>query len=264
MRGPSSSSFLCVTLAAAVSACGGDDTPPVTIASPEAFVSAAHEAACDALFRCDITGDVAQLRAVLGDASRCASVRAGAAALSWGDVNELPATVRLTRARYDGAAAARCIARIRATCDVQHTLAELCADVFTGTVAVGGMCMRHEDCSGGGWCDRGQATGMSACPGTCRARKPTGETCAINEECAARAVGERAECFPDTTGTSRCIPVRTGPVAMEGANCGHVIASGGGLDIPCAPGLSCVLASYQGVRNVDNTLINAARVLGLA
>lgn len=26
--------------------------------------------------------------------------------------------------------------------------------------------------------------------------------------------------------------------------------------------LSCVLASYQGVRNVDNTLINAARVLG--
>lgn len=225
-------------------ACSGDEEQAPSIATVDAFVSQAHTAACEALFRCGVSGnDLAVTRALLGDASRCASLRAGVGALRWGGVDELPATVRLGKARYDGAAALRCLTRIRATCDVAHPLAEMCGDVFAGTVAAGAACQRHEDCAGGGWCDRGQATGMASCPGQCTARKALGSECVANEECALGADGQRAECFPDMAGTSRCIRVRTGAAAPDGMPCGHLVTANGGLDIPCATGLACVFAS---------------------
>jgi hypothetical protein len=233
-----------VSVASILCACGGDEPEAPSIATVEAFVEQAHGAACDAFFRCGVSSnDLAVTRALLGDAARCASLRAGTAALGWGDVNELPATVRLGKARYNGTAALRCLTRLRATCDVTHPLAEMCSDVFAGTVAAGAVCQRHEDCAGGGWCDRGQATGALRCPGMCVARKPLGSECVANEECALGADGQRAECFPDAGGTSRCIRVRTGTTADDGMPCGHLVTSGGGLDIPCATGLACVFAS---------------------
>lgn len=224
-------------------ACSGEEEAP-TVATVDAFASQAHAVACEALFRCGTaSNEVAVTRALLGDAARCATLRAGVAPLGWGDLDELPATVRLGKARYDGAAAFRCLARLRATCDVGHPLAEMCPEVFAGTVAAGGVCQRHEDCAGGGWCDRGQATGAMTCPGMCRARAALGSPCEANEACSLGADGQRAECFPDAMGTSRCIRVRTGATATEGMPCGHLVTSNGGLDVPCAAGLACVFAS---------------------
>jgi len=233
-----------VSVASIVCACSGDEAEVPSIATVAAFVEQAHGAACDALYRCGTgNNDLAVTKALLGDAGRCAGLRAGAAALGWGDLNELPATVRLGKARYNGVAALRCLTRLRATCDVAHPLAEMCGDVFAGTVAAGAACQRHEDCAGGGWCDRGQATGAMRCPGTCAARIALGSECMASEACALGADGQRAECFPDAMGTSRCIRVRTGATADEGMPCGHLVTSGGGLDIPCATGLACVFAS---------------------
>lgn len=229
-------------LVAAVGACGGDDVP--TIETSTEFATQAESAACAALFRCAPSGgDLAMQRAYLGDANRCAGAKVGAALLGWGAVGDLLQAQRAGLVRYDGAAAARCIARIRATCDVQHTLGELCPDVFAGTVAAAGSCFRHEECAGGGWCDRGQATGMSACPGQCAARKRIGETCRVNDECAPQAAGERAECFPDATGRSRCVRVTTGPRAAAGQPCGHIVGSSYSQDIQCEAGVVCVMPS---------------------
>lgn len=231
-------------LAWVIGACGGEETAASSIATVEAFVAEAHTVACEAFFRCGASGnELAVTRALLGDPSRCAARRGGVAALRWGDVDELPATVRLGKARFDGAAARRCLDRLRATCDVAHPLAAMCGEVFVGAVATGGVCQRHEDCAGGGWCDRGQAAGMATCPGRCAARKAIGTACVTDEECALGPDGQRAECFPDATGTARCIRVRTGPVAAEGMPCGHLVTSNGGLDVPCATGLACVTAA---------------------
>jgi hypothetical protein len=227
--------------ASVVAACSGDDAP--SIDTPEAFVAQAQQAACDALFRCSFTTTVHELpRAYLGDATRCTTLRAGAANLGWGSLDDLLAATRQGKTRYDGAAAYRCIARLGATCDIEHNLGELCADVFTGTVAAGAACQRHEECAGGGWCDRGQAMAMNACPGMCRARKRIGETCSVNDECAPMAVGQRAECFPDASGSSRCVRVATGEAGAEGRPCGHIIGAAYAQDIQCAAGLGCVVA----------------------
>lgn len=221
-------------------ACSSDDAPGASIASPAAFARAANVAACEAIFRCAIPGQSAALaRAILGTSMNCVAAGTATALLGWGNLDDLAAAQRDGKARFDGAAAARCIARIQATCDVQHALRELCADVFTGTVAAGGQCLRGEECAGG-WCDRGQATGALVCPGACRARVRVGEACTVNAECAPRAAGERAECFPDVMGAPRCTTVRTLPPAAENAPCGHQIGASGGSDTVCADGLSCV------------------------
>ena len=230
-----------LVFASLVVACSGDDAPSIDTA--DAFVTQAQQAACDALFRCNAPGaDLANQRAYLGDAARCASLGVGASILGWGSLADLVAATRQSKVRYDGAAAYRCIARIAATCDVQHPIGELCSDVFTGTVAVGGACQRHEECAGGGWCDRGQATGGRACPGMCAARKRIGEACTVNDECAPAAVGQRAECFPDSSGTARCVRVATGAAGAEGSPCGHIIGAAYAQDIQCGAGLGCVAA----------------------
>lgn len=224
-----------------VASCSDDDA--LSIDTPEDFASQAQQAACAALFRCPVTvADAATQRAYLGGASRCASLRVGASALGWGSLDDLLVANRQGKVRYDGAAAYRCIARVNATCDVQHNLGELCSDVFAGAVAAGGACLRHEECAGNGWCDRGQATGTTSCLGMCRARKRTGEACTVNDECAPQAVGQRAECFPDSSGMSRCVRVATGEPAAEGRPCGHIIGSAYAQDIQCATGLGCVIA----------------------
>ncbi len=230
----------CVWLLGACS--DGDDAP--SIATADAFVAQAHEAACAALFRCtSLPGaELATQRAYLADAPRCTALRAGAPLLGWSALADLAAAAREGKVRYDGVAAARCIARLATTCDVQHRIGELCADVFTGTVATDGACQRHEECANNGWCDRGQATAMNACPGACKPRKRVGEACAVSDECMPSAAGQRAECFPDATGTARCIRTVTGAPGAEGQPCGHIVGSSGSQDIQCASGLACVAA----------------------
>jgi hypothetical protein len=224
-----------------VSGCSGDEDP--TIATPAEFVTQAHQTACSAFFRCDIPGaEAATIKLYLSGVNRCVSFSVGASVLGWGSLEDLEVAVREGKVRYDGAAALRCISRINTTCDVSHPISELCRDVFVGTVANEGMCQRHEECANGGWCDRGQATGMSTCPGVCKPRKRVGETCAVNDECAAVNVLQRAECFPDTSGMSRCTPVRSGSPAGVSMPCGHTIGAAYGLDTPCASGLMCVIA----------------------
>ncbi len=220
----------------------GDDAP--SVASPEEFVTLARRAACDALFRCSPAGaDLATQRAYLGDATRCATLSVGPSLLGWGSVDDLVVASRQAKVRFDGVAAARCLARIGATCDVAHPIGELCSDAFAGAVAVGGACLRHEECAGGGWCDRGQAMGMLTCPGACRARKRVGEACDVSDECAPAGAGQRAECFPDASGTSRCVRVTTGEPGAEGRPCGHIVGAAYAQDIPCAAGLACVIAT---------------------
>ncbi len=216
-------------------ACSGEEEAP-SVATVDAFASQAHTVACEALFRCGTaSNELLVTRALLGDAARCATLRAGAAALGWGDLNELPATVRLGKARYDGAAAFRCLARLRATCDVGHPPAEMCPEVFAGTVAAGGVCQRHEDCAGGGWCDRGRDR-RDDLPGDVSG--PRGPREPLHGQRGVRPRGRRpaGRVLPRRHGDLPLHPRSTGATATEGMPCGHLVTSNGGLDIPARRG----------------------------
>lgn len=56
-----------------------------------------------------------------------------------------------------------------------------CRDMVEGRVALGSACQRSEDCAGDAFCE----LTSSECPGTCAARKGSGESCQSDNECSA-------------------------------------------------------------------------------
>lgn len=190
-------------------------------------------AACEALFRCPATSESASVRLALGSVTTCA---AAIQRLGGGDIADLQRGVREARIRYDAAAAGRCLDGIRQRCDVNLSIDELCADVFQGTIAVGGQCFRHEECAGDAYCQGSS----SSCPGVCRARLAPGAACEMDRQCSSSG-SVPARCASSAAGMSRCVQLTHGATAPEGQPCGVIVADGAssGQKVTCAAGLYC-------------------------
>ncbi|MFO0625278.1 MAG: hypothetical protein U0325_06625 [Polyangiales bacterium] len=190
-------------------------------------------AACEALLRCP-NGNDSTARLLFGEPTACARViqRLGSA-----DLDDLQRGVREGRVRYDGVAAARCIASLRARCDVNLSVAELCGDVFQGTVAPNGQCFRHEECAADHYCRSDART----CPGVCTPRRAPGMPCDGAQQCVGSGSAPGV-CLIDSAAASvRCVRVTAQANATEGMPCGVVVPPGqsDGARVTCAAGLYC-------------------------
>lgn len=228
MRFSSGILVLCVGALAACSdtTTGGGGNNSLTI---DTFAPAYYRALCDSLFRCPTVGDNGAAVALLESASTCAT---RVPALGVGGMSDMMGLVRAGSIRFDGAAAAECLARVGQSCSQSDSeLASLCRRAFTGTVAAGGPCWRNEECASGGYCDHG--TDTRACPGTCRAPLAVGAACTLDRQCAGWLAG-----------TATCVSGMCGPVAdvaggVEGQRCG-VIPGTPANRVSCMTGLACI------------------------
>lgn len=169
--------------------------------------------ACANLTQATTSKFVACLKA---NTAALASVLQGAAFSSSNQCTDGGKAIAASRASYDSAKAASCLAAFgAATCDTLESVADsACQGVLTGKVAAGGACYTDVDCSGG-TCD---ASG-SSCPGKCVA------SIAKGQPCGAAAAGQ---CGP-------------GLVCGSGSTCVTPAAAGAvcGADDDCQAGLFC-------------------------
>jgi hypothetical protein len=160
------------------------------------------------------------------------------------------------RAKFDAAAADRCIAALKAaTCEVAIDVMDssACTGVVTGTVANGGACYDSLECTSG------SCSADAACPGTCVAFLRAGDACGDTvAEC-----GPGLECGPARTcvtpsqpggpcpcvaseycdSTSTCRAVQTSGACTASDQCAFGWACAGGACLPyvgvgadCTPG----------------------------
>lgn len=212
---------------------GGSDVPI------DGFQASLVGTACQALFRCPAAGESALVRELLRDPTNCTARLSGVGGATR-DVADLLAAVRAGTVRYDGAAARRCFDRMSATCvGLDTSLAEMCREVFTGTVAAGGRCHRQEECAGDAWCDHGSGA-VRECPGTCRPRVALGARCNGDRECTTATASGLSRCAFSGAMEPVCVEVREGAPAAEGQPCGDIPLGGNAESrVACASGLLC-------------------------
>lgn len=225
---------------------GGTGTNPGTTPGAsvpiEQLQAAIVPAACDAIFRCNTGNDLQETRALFGTVENC---RAQATTLGSSDVDDLRRAVTAGTVRYDGAAARRCVDQFATACNFGSDLFDGCQGVFTGTVAVGGMCWRSEECAGDAYCSHESAPGSPrTCPGRCTARVALGAQCSGGDsQCTRNGVTGQPNCDTGSTpgAMSVCVDRRNGAPAAEGAACGlSRMGATVQVDTPCATGLVCV------------------------
>src|SRR5204863_1355185 len=152
------------------------------------------------------------------------------------------------KVRYDAAMAGACIDLIDqvygAACSraalaaVPNRDSNVCDQVFTGTVALGGACFFSEECVKGGACvvtDANCARTLQCCAGTCVAGSPTvpvGGSCVSGVNCA-------GDSYCDTS-VSGAAGTCTLPTAGEGATCSGTI--------PCKAPLFCDTDAATGLQ----------------
>lgn len=137
---------------------------------------------------------------------------------SQGEYANYNAAVDAGRIIYDGLKAGQCINAIRGGgCETiqDNGGPEVCDQVFTGTVEVGGACTLDEECPATAYC-----AFSGVCPGACANRKAAGASCNGNDECTRGLVCD---------GSGKC----SAPVAAGGACDGEP-------GLKCASGLACV------------------------
>ena len=205
-------------LISALVGCGGDRGGPVPL---EELAARYADAVCDWGFRCCDGVEIGftsldECRAVLG--------------LQFEDwVDEQRGALATGRVAYDGDGAAECLADLAAaTCTGFEAVGAACV-IFVGQVQPGGTCNDPDECTGGGFCDRGACVappGVGAeCVGeqcgdgaycytrtpmdppgplyTCRALEPDGATCAGDHQCAGGHCDDLGRCGPESA-EQRC------------------------------------------------------------
>jgi hypothetical protein len=220
------------------------DTDPVDVAvghpiTLEQFPVALRGADCDRIFRCDREPGEPDLRTFYGSAEACREILARNPDKWLADLQRLVAAGTV---RYDPIAAGRCVARAATSCVFWRERAGVCAEVFTGTVATGGPCWRHEECAGDGYCVQMSATVSPRCPGQCRPRVPLGAACTgIGDSCSRRGAVGHVWCgAASPLATSVCYDLRDGAPTPEGAPCGEIRANDAlYFEARCAAGLYC-------------------------
>ncbi len=168
---------------------------------------------------------------------------------------------------YDPAAARACINALRADpCSLTNngSAAVACQDVWQGTQPAGGACSINEECGVEQFCSI-----TTACPGTCQARRTSGQSCNEERHCAAGLACTDGMCVaPPMTGAGcmdlggcglgslcsggQCRPVDEVLIANEGQACNLQM---GPL---CQEGLSCVVDAVM--PGVGATFVCRARV----
>jgi len=209
---------------------------PIPLAELPAEMRAAL---CEIVARCPFaaTPGARSAAALLGDRF-CDDITREAVA----HIRDLTASVQAGRARYDSAAAGRCLDRLTSVCLATNSdpFVERCRDVFRGTVAIGSGCFDDEECDDG-WCE-GTMPGYVNCSGTCRARTAVGRPCRRSAECQSPAGDAWVTCANleggmETGPTRYCQAVRLGATAGLGQPCGLV--GNDGTTSPCAQNLWC-------------------------
>lgn len=219
------------------SGCSSDDpaSSEVSLASLPSSIAAAY---CRVIFHCD-GASIASARVFYASEGECTS---SFPARQFSDLQPLAALVNAGRVRYDAQQAARCVEALGTTCAAGAQPAA-CALTFTGTVAAGGSCERDEVCAGDTYCDLSAPT--TGC-GTCRARRPLGQSCSNSGDCSRAGVQGTPTCSfalganPSDPPVRTCVDERTAAPAAEGQPCGTAMTSSNVyVSTPCAPGLVC-------------------------
>ncbi len=93
--------------------------------------------------------------------------------------DDIARAVNAKTAAFDPVKAKACLDGMRAlTCITSSQGSpEVCASVFTGTVAPGGACHLATECTPGSFCQVTGASGAPVCPGRCVAYAKAGEAC---------------------------------------------------------------------------------------
>lgn len=130
------------------------------------------------------------------------------------DIRRTVDAIAAGRVRYDGVAAARCIAETREQfCLIGALTARSCREAIRGLVAEGGACSASRECAGDAACE------IESCPGQCcqgrcgpprdlaRGSADFGEACQDHADCRPEAYCEtdrRCTRYPDEEG-QRCL-----------------------------------------------------------
>lgn len=114
-----------------------------------------------------------------------------------GDYQRWQAVIAAGTATYDAEAAQRCADATSATgCQLlQSGTAAECADVWTGTRALGATCSMDIECVGEAYCNGADCPGT---PGVCTMRSPGGGSCNSNNECETGLACEGRTCVVPT------------------------------------------------------------------
>jgi hypothetical protein len=115
------------------------------------------------------------------------------------------ASVMSGKAKYDGKAAAACLAAFdSAECKISTAMdsPQSCRDAVKGTVADGGDCLDDDECVSTR-CDVGSCAAGTCCPGVCVALSPLGASCGGSSasSCVSGAVCK----FDSATSTESCV-----------------------------------------------------------
>ncbi len=163
-------------------------------------------------------------------------------------IEEIVASVKAGKTKYDPQQAAICFGEFAAMCGANDdaTASPACTATFTGTVESGGVCAFNEQCKSS-WCKKSSVS----CPGTCGTKGAVGAGCQNQKECAdgllcvtqkctspaAMKIGSSCDgpnqCGKDMFCNEADLPGSCQKLLAKGANC-----SGGG----CQTGLVCALS----------------------
>jgi hypothetical protein len=202
-----------------VAACGSSDSDAPAVVEYEDLRAAEFQARCQKAAECNPLSPP-------GTSQRCALELEAASPRD----PALDAIVAEGSAVYDADRGGACVATVLGqSCEeFQYGVAvSECANVFTGTVAIGGECFASEQCAGDAFCDT-----SAACPGVCAARKAVGETCTLSKECVR---SPNAGCYGNV-----CKEIIVRPLVAADGGCGFRDDVASVTITPCEPGLSCV------------------------
>lgn len=211
-------------------------TPDVS--NVDDFADAYVDAVCHAIVNCRFWNDN-HTQGQLTTAPTLAYCKDTIGLNSWADAKDLAAAATAGTIAYDAAAAGTCLAAVATTCQWVVNPGKRpgtnCGEAFAGTVALGGTCLRSEECTGDAYCDHG--ADQATCPGTCVPTSALGDACSIDAECPQGGSLTRGYC----AGTYVCVQQSAGlELAAVGQPCGKLNV-GDQLTqvVSCAPEYAC-------------------------
>ncbi len=232
-----------VVLAALAAGCPSTNSSTLTQDQFEAEFTAS---ACEAI---EICAGETVARVFLGGAGGCDAAFGAAYRNAAGPAYDM-AIARGTVV-FDPVQARACINALEANpCTLSNngTAALACQDVFEGTQPAGGACSINEECGVEQFCAL-----TTACPGTCQARRTSGQDCSDERHCTAGLTcSADGMCVAPPGIGAGCTELGACPLGMlcNGGQCRPheevlVGTEGGSCSLMagplCLPGLSCVV-----------------------
>ena len=210
---------------------GSSGTTIDSVTNLDGILTAEGRGYCARLFRCvEGNDDFTSTRALLQTPAACEELLA--------NLNDHSASIRDLRLQLQQGAlqivpakAQACLDEVAACNGTDSFSRGSCRDMFEGQVAQGAPCQRSEDCAGDAFCDV-----TSNCPGACRARKASGESCQERDEC---TQGDGFTfCDESVASAATCRTLPSAPKAALGQSCTRRLAGADKL-LLCVDTLWC-------------------------